>query len=215
MIRVGLVDGSLPAGTSGLLASRNFCPDDGCPLATTHASAMAATIALHAQDACFMSAAVFPGRLVTNLQTVCDALDWLAGDPPDLVLCSFGVTHSSLDLALAAARLQQVGCLIIASAPARGVPVYPSAFEGVISVQGDARCGPGEVSRLDLPQATYGACPVANEYPHIRGASAAAAHLAGLLAGSDLILQAPVDRILERSIRYVGRERKAHEACKL
>lgn len=208
MIRVGLVDGALPAGTPGLVASRSFCPNDGNPLAATHASAMAATIALHAPDACLVSAAIFPGRLAANLQTVCDALDWLAGDPPHLVLCSFGMAHSSLELFLAVSRLQQAGSLIVASAPARGSPVYPAALEGVISVQGDARCGPNELSRLDLPQATYGACPVAHDYPDIRGASAAAGHVAGLLASAGRKSGAPAEETLRGSIRHVHRERK-------
>lgn len=212
MIRVGLVDGALPEDFPGLGASRLFCPHDGAVAATHHATAMAATIASHAPDVGFLGAVVFAGRLATSLQSVCDALHWLAADPPDIVLCSFGMANASLELLLAAARLQQAGCVIVASAPARGAPVFPAAFDDVISVQGDARCRPDEISRLDLPQAAYGASPVAHGHPDVRGASAAAAHLAGLLAGAGPVSIGSAARTLGGFVRYTGCERKTSSA---
>ncbi|MEE2864020.1 MAG: hypothetical protein VYE69_02280, partial [Pseudomonadota bacterium] len=83
---------------------------------------------------------------------------------------------------------------------------------GVLSVQGDARCGKAELSKLDLPQATFGACPMAAGREDIRGASAAAAHLAGLLARS---VQGSEGRGLvglETFVRYRGRERRGDKA---
>lgn len=207
MIRIGLIDGPLPADLSGLEGQKWFCDADGMPSAERHASAMAATIRSHAgADLQFINAVVFPGRLVTSQQTVCDAVNWLAEHGPDIVLCSFGMAQSSVDLRLGISRLQNTGCMVVASAPARGDPVYPAAVEGVISVQGDARCEPEELSRLDLPQASFGACAVSASDPDIRGASPAAAHMAGLLArhwqGTGTL------SALTPEIRYQGRERR-------
>jgi hypothetical protein len=81
-----------------------------------------------------------------------------------------------------------------------------------LSVQGDARCAPEELSRLDLPQASYGACPVAVGAPDIRGASPAAAHLAGILAKSIGTSAGEPTAGLEDFVRYRGREQRRHEA---
>jgi hypothetical protein len=205
MIRIGLIDGPLSSDYPGLEAQKWFCDADGTSGADRHACAMAETIRSYAgPDLQILNAVVFPGRLVTSRQAVCDALEWLADTKPGIVLCSFGMANSSIELRIGITRLQDTGCLVVASAPARGDPVYPAAFERVVSVQGDARCNSGELSRLDLPQATFGACPIATGDPEIRGASAAAAHMAGMLAQhwqEEALLSAPT-----RLIRYRGRE---------
>ncbi|WP_346895809.1 hypothetical protein [uncultured Roseibium sp.] len=208
MIRIGLVDGPLPETHPVLSEQARLCEADGSPAAANHASAMADTIKAQAGEVHFINAVVFPGRLATSAGTVCAALDWLAENPPEIVLCSFGMAQPSIELTARAHVLMQAGSLVVASAPACGEPVYPAAIDGVVSVQGDARCLPGELSRLDLPQATYGACPAAICDPDIRGASVAAAHMAGLLARlwrgtADDTLTA-----LETAIRYHGRERR-------
>lgn len=211
MIRVGLIDGALPPDWPGVTARRRFCTIDGADLSRKHASAMATTIGAYCEDFEIINAVVFPGSLSTTLGMVCDALEWLGDDPPDIVLCSFGSARASVELSVMTSRLQNAGSLVVASAPARGNPVFPAAYPDVISVQGDARCGPGEISRLDLPQATYGACPQALGVPEIRGASAAAAHAAGLLAQSGTT-SAPVSSgDLLQHVRYTGRERKSPE----
>ncbi|MHA7777782.1 S8/S53 family peptidase [Roseibium sp. M-1] len=208
MIRVGLIDGALPQTWPGLRAQARFCEADGVSLAQNHAEAMAQTVAYHAGDVDFLNAVIFPGQLSTRVESVCAALDWLANDPPEIVLCAFGMARSSIDLAVAVARLQRAGCLVVASAPARGGQAYPAAFDGVLSVQGDARCARGELSRLDLRQATYGACPDAAGAQGIRGASAAAAHFAGMLAKSMKPEGAAPMAGLEPFIRFHGRERR-------
>ncbi len=208
MIRIGLIDGALPDARADLFDQIRLCEADGSPAAENHAGAMADTIRAQAGEVHFVNAVVFPGRLATSVATVCAALDWLVENPPEIVLCSFGMALPSVELTAKTHALLQAGSLIVASAPARGEPVYPAAIDGVVSVQGDARCLPGELSRLDLPQATYGACPAATCNPDIRGASVAAAHMAGLLAKhwrgtADNTLAA-----LETAIRYHGRERR-------
>lgn len=204
MIRIGLIDGALPKDWPGLERQAWFCESDGTPHAGMHASAMAKTFQAHAPYVQIVNAVVFPGRLATSHIPVCATLDWFCKDPPEIVLCAFGMARSSVELGIVVARLQQAGSTIIASAPARGGLVYPAALYGVLSVQGDARCGLQELSRLDLPHAVFGACPEAAGFPEIRGASPAAAHAAGLLAAC----QAEAGRgarCLEGHVRYRGR----------
>lgn len=212
MIRVGLIDGALPGDWPGLAGQEWFCRPDGAELASGHADAMAQTVCTHAQDVLLLNAVVFPGQLSTTLDTICAAFSWLAEDPPDIVLCAFGMARSSVELSVAVARLQRAGCLMVASAPARGGQAYPAAYDGVLSVQGDARCGKAELSKLDLPQATFGACPMAAGREDIRGASAAAAHLAGLLARSVQGSERNALVGLETFVRYRGREQRGDGA---
>lgn len=208
MTRIGLVDGALPADWPGLERQAWLCEADSAPHASQHAAALARTIQIHAPATKIVNAVVFPGRLATAVPYVRAALDWFADDPPDIVLCAFGMARSSVDLSIAVSRLQQAGTIFIASAAARGGLVYPAAFYGVLSVQGDARCAPSELSRLDLPHAVFGACPEAAGYPEIRGASPAAAHVAGMLAGCKARDRAKVSDCLEALVRYRGRERR-------
>jgi len=212
MTRVGLIDGPLPEDWPGLERQAWFCEADGTLYSCAHAAAMAKTIQAHAPDAKIINAVVFPGRLATSLPAVCAALDWLGQDPPDILLCAFGMARSSVDLGIAVARLQQAGSTLIASAPARGGLVYPAGLYGVLSVQGDARCGAEELSRLGLPQAVFGACPEAVGFPDIRGASPAAAHATGLLAACE---GGRGVRCLERVVKYRGRERKGQRVDKV
>jgi len=208
MIRIGLIDGPLPKDFPDLAGQARFCPEDGSPHARHHAMAMAETIRSHRDRIAFINAAVFPGQLSTSLQAVCDALDWLASSPPDIVLCSIGIARPSTELFVKINAFLQAGSLVVASAPARGNKVYPAAIDGVISVQGDARCGPKDLSRLDLPNAAFGACPVAAGHPDIRGASPAAAHMAGHLAQNWQGSAAETLEALGPAIRYRGRERR-------
>ncbi|MEW4458573.1 hypothetical protein AB1K42_10800 [Roseibium algicola] len=212
MIRVGLIDGALPGDWPGLVGQEWFCRPDAAELASGHAEAMAQTVCTHAADVLLFNAVVFPGQLSTTLDAICAGLSWLAEDPPDIVLCAFGMARSSVELSVAVARLQRAGCLMVASAPARGGQAYPAAYDGVLSVQGDARCGPAELSKLDFPQATFGACSMAAGREDIRGASAAAAHLAGLLARSVQGSERNALVGLETFVRYRGRERRGDKA---
>ena len=212
MIRVGLIDGALPPGWPGLHRQSLFCKADGIPLAQRHAEAMARTIRFHAGDVAFQNAVIFPGRLATSMDGVCAAMEWLAEEPPEIVLCAFGMARCPVALAVATSRLQQAGCLIVGSAPARGGTAYPAACDHVFSVQGDARCAPQEVSRLDLPHATFGACPEAVGEADIRGASPAAAHLAGLLAKSVQAAGRSVQQGVDDFVRFRGREQRGRAA---
>lgn len=208
MIRAALIDGALSAGTPGLAAQAWFCEADGGETASRHAAAMAASLRPPESDLRLVNAVVFPGRLATSVAAVCRALDWLLAEPPEIVLCAFGLARAAVELQVKVKALQAGGSLVVAAAPARGAPVYPAALDGVVSVQGDARCAPGEISRLDLPQAAFGACPVARGHDEIRGASAAAAWTAGLLAENWRGSPAATLGTLAPAVRFRGRERR-------
>ena len=112
---------------------------------------------------------------------VAAALDWLSGEGARIVNMSLGLGHDREVLRRACEHAHGAGVILIASAPARGGPVYPAAYDQVVAVTGDARCGPGEVSDLLGLQAdfgTYGGDPSSARV----GASIAAAQFAGLAA---------------------------------
>ncbi|WP_027234614.1 S8/S53 family peptidase [Leisingera caerulea] len=203
---IALVDGPLAAETPGLAARMDLCelhPRAAESPAALHASHMAAAIHTNAPGARFLGLSIFPGRLATSLATVAETLRLAAESEAEIVHCSFGHAEASPLLAEAVAAVLAAGKRLVASAPARGASVYPAGCDGVLSVQGDARCAPGQWSRLDLPGARFGACPGGPGAP-VRGASLAAAHFTGLLAracmdgGAGEMLQAP---------SFTGRER--------
>ncbi len=203
---IALIDGPLAADTPGLTARTGICdlhPRAAESPAAQHASHMAAAIRSNAPEARLLNLAIFPGRLATSLATVAKALHRAAESEAAVIHCSFGHTDASPLLTDAVAAVLQAGKLLVASAPARGAPVFPAACSGVLSVQGDARCTPGQWSRLDQPGAHFGACPGGPDMP-VRGASLAAAHFTGLLArarmngGVKEFLQIPA---------FTGRER--------
>ena len=212
MIRVALLDGALPSAFPDLAAQRRFAKADGAMSASVHALAMATTIHRHAPHVNFVNGIIFPGRLVTSVAVLCDALEWIGQDPPEIVHCSFGLARASLELEMRVRALEKAGSLIVASAPARGEPVYPAALEGVVSVQGDARCKPEDVARLDLPGALFGACVISPEAPDIRGASIAAAHVCGMLAADWAGGAAETLRVFAHRTRYHGCERRIGQA---
>ncbi|QAX32443.1 hypothetical protein [Leisingera sp. NJS204] len=205
---IALIDGPLAADTPGLAARTDFCelhPRAAESPAAQHAGYMAAAIRANAPAVQVLNLTIFPGRLATSLATVAKVLHHAACSKAQIVHCSFGHASASPELVEAVAAVLQAGKLLVASAPARGAPVYPAACIGVHSVQGDARCAPGQWSQLDLPGARYGACPGGPGIP-VRGASLAAAHFTGLLARAGTggrgkaLLQTPA---------FTGRERIA------
>ncbi len=183
MSRVALIDGLLPEGFPGLAARIDLAGGAAAESpAGRHAAAMAAALRAGAPEAEILNLAIFPGRMATSLATLVAALDRARAEGAGLVLCALGLARPDPTLDAAIVALHEAGACVVAAAAARGGPVWPAACEGVLSVQGDARCGPGAWSRLDLPTAEWGACPRAASDPEIMGASVAAAHLAGIAA---------------------------------
>lgn len=175
-LRVALVDGPLAPDHPRLgrrLALREGPAESPAGL---HAAALAGAVLRHAPEAVIDSLVVFDGGLSTDAASVAAALGAAGG--AEVVLCAFGLARDDPAIAAATAALLARGALVVAASPARGGPVWPAAIPGVIAVQGDARCGPEHWSHL--APGRFGACPAAGA--GVRGASAAAGHLAGHLA---------------------------------
>jgi hypothetical protein len=83
------------------------------------------------------------------------------------------------------------GLVLIAATPARGAPVCPAAYPGVLRVTGD----------------DYGACPHGLADTPV-GASLAAAHVTGLLAKGLGTVDTNVILTLGRAVCFRGRERR-------
>lgn len=183
-VSIGLVDGPLDRESAAVTAVKWFRESEENAAARQHAGAIANAIRRHAPDAMFRNAVIFGGGLTTSRSAVVEALRWLRTEPPDIVHCSFGVPAGDEDLAGVVRELVDIGAVVVASAPARGAMVYPAGLPGVIAVQGDARCGPDDLSWLNIAQADFGAHVFCTPDSPVRGASAAAAHFTGHLAAA-------------------------------
>ena len=175
--------------------------------AGVHAASVAATILSVTTSARFISIPVFTGRLSATAANLAEALTLAAGTPADIIHCSLGLARNDADVARAIEALD--GRIVLASAPARGGPVWPAAHASVIGVQGDARCRFGEWSCLALQSADYGACPYGPAGSDAAGASIAAANLTGILAARSMRTPAQARALLDQQANYRGRERKS------
>ncbi len=210
-VTVGLVDGALEADSPVLLSQHLFVETDEEGHGKAHAAALAATIRYHASSVRFVNAVVFGSRLTCRRADVAAAVDHLLQDPPRILHCSFGLVEGDDALADAFARAVKACDVVVASMPARGSITFPAAFPGVIAVQGDARCGPGEISYLATDRADFGAHSRAVMDDKIRGSSAATAHISGriaamLAAGADI--RDTLDT-LRLTAAYTGPERRS------
>jgi hypothetical protein len=200
-LRLALIDGPLAAGHPAL-GRQVFLRDAPAESpAGTHAAALAAAVLAHAPEAVIDNVVVFDGRLATDAATVARALEAALGAA--LVLCAFGLSRDDPAIRAAVAGCLDGGALVVAAAPARGPASYPAALPGVVAVQGDARCGPDQWSVLTPGR--FGACPQAG--PEVRGASAAAGHLAGHLARM-LHARAGAVAAIEAGAAFRGPERR-------
>ncbi len=207
MIRLALIDGPLAPDHPALDRQERFRDGPQGP-ASAHAAALADAVLTGCASARIENLAIFSGGLSTDAATVARALGAVRAE---VTLCAFGLTRPDPSILAAVAALLARGTTIIAASPARGVAVWPAACPGVIAVQGDARCTPGDWSHLALPHATFGACPAIPGHPGVAGASAAAGHLAGIAAR----MQAEVGTAEDLASRLVagakwhGRERRS------
>ena len=195
-LRVGLLDsGIAPRLTDHVLAARRFhLASDGAGVESApadavdagHGSALAEIVLATAPGAGLLDARIFSASQPSAPAIAAAGLDWLVGEGARIVTMSFGLRHDRAVLRKACANAALAGVILLGAAPARGAPVWPAAYDGVIRVTGDARCAAGEVSALDSAQADVGAHPRPldnhGEDAGIGGASFAVAHVAGLLA---------------------------------
>ncbi len=204
--KIALIDGPLPEDFEALGVRELFCdPYNNVSKtpASRHACQMANAILRNEPDAQIDNYVVFPELLCTSISSICDALDRASRSDATLIHCSFGIARNEPRLARAVSAILSSGRAIVASAPARGGPVYPAAYRGVTAVQGDARCRPQDWSWLNLPHADFGACPMGCD-PQIAGASTAAAHFTGLYARQ---IRLGRDQGMAHLATYRGRER--------
>lgn len=181
-----------------------------------HGSALARVIVAASPQSKLLIARIFQDRLVTQPLVVAAALDWLREVGARLVNLSFGLRQDRDVLRASTARALEAGMLLFAAAPARGPPIFPGAYPGVIRVSGDARCSPEEISVLGGAQADFGAHPGPSQgfsgAGTAGGASFAVAHLTGIvaahLAERPNADRAQVWRFVAAKAVYHGREHR-------
>jgi subtilisin family serine protease len=119
------------------------------------------------------------------------AILWALEEGADLIHMSLGLRADRSVLAGAVDSAIKEGCIVVASAPARGEVTFPARYPEVIRATGDARCGRDQISVLNSVQADFGGCPryvrkrvaSATELGGFGGASIGAAHVTRLLVG--------------------------------
>lgn len=218
--RIGIVDSGCPEDWMPGGRSAGFVLADGqvaCVPATPdrlgHGSAIGGVIRHIAPHSPLLVAQVFHQRFTTTAVQVAAAIDWLVGEGADVINLSLGLSQDRPVLADACVRALESGVIVCAASPARGDPVYPSAYQGVFRMTGDARCARDELSWLATRHADFGA--------HVRplegalagsGASIGCAHLAGHVArllGAGVQQEAgAIAEALKAQARYRGPERR-------
>lgn len=216
-LRVGVVDSGHSDGQAALVAGGQCfrlsdAGLDALPLTPDvlgHGSAVIQAISARAPQARFSVAQVFDGRGVTSPLQIAAALHWLGEQGVRLVNLSLGVRQDRPILREAVADLRVAGVLVCASSPARGEPVFPAAYPGVIRVTGDARCAEGEWSWLDSPFADFGAAVrVGGQAGASLGCAAFCGHLAALLGEFPQASNEALIGLMRERAHYRGIERK-------
>jgi Subtilase family len=208
VIRVGLVDTAVEPSLAGsIAAARDFGAAPPGAETCGHGTAVARIVLHHAPQARLLCAQAFGADGRAEAAAVAEALRWLVAKRARLINLSLGLAHDRPVLRAAVAEALSRGSILVASTPARGARVYPASYPDVLRVTGDARCGPGEISALGGVPADYGAC-ARDLDGRPGGASLAAAHVTGLLA-RDLMSGAGAAAVLERAVRFHGRERRS------
>lgn len=190
-VRIGVVDSGCAAVQAPQVAASAAFARVGAEVVQAPAEvdvlnhgSRVADILLHcAPQAELVVAQVFRERLTTTAAQVAAAIDWAVASGARLVNLSLGLREPRPVLAEACARARAAGVVLCAASPARGDPVFPAGFAGVLRVTGDARCAPAEFADLCAGHADFGA--------HVRpldgglagaGASMACAWLSGAVA---------------------------------
>ncbi len=216
---VGIVDSGGALGLPGVVAARSFAAGDDGGIRCTesgddrlgHGSQIARLIKELGGDIGLLSAQVFAGTRTSSPAQVAAAINWLVDDGAALINISLGVRRADAGLRLACERAAAAGVILVASAPARGAPVFPAAYPQCIAVSGDARCAETEISWLGGANADFGAHPCAVPGDaSASGASFAAARLSArvsrLLCQGMAANAVPVK--LRAEARYHGPERR-------
>lgn len=220
---VGLLDSGVSRDTHCHAATRIaldaqgacvYSPDS--PDRLGHGAAIARIILAGAPGTKLVSAQIFHDTLTTSPALIARGLHWTMNEGARLIVMALGVRADRAVLAEACQTALAAGGVLVAAAPARGRPVYPAHYDGVISAMGDARCGPGDISALMTSRAHFGAAPQADDilganHP-LRGASCATARIAARLAAQlEIAPHASARDLMERlaqSARFQGPEQR-------
>ena len=240
-VKVAVIDSGLSVAVASQLGvclhgSVAFAADPSCgavcsvaPVADClgHGTEVTRLVMAAAPAAHLLSAQVFAGHDPVSSAVVAAAIDWAVVRGAQLINLSLGLRADSAVLRQACREAQAAGVLLVGSAPARGGPVYPATYAGVIAVSGDARCAPGQWSLIECtPEGTalIGACPGAQPRDATssaehrvpgRGASYAAARITGILAA--MLARTPANHrddvlaYLATGAAFIGRERRSQE----
>jgi len=126
-------------------------------------------------------AQVFSDRFTTTPSQVAAAIHWLLEQQVDLINLSLGLRANRPGLQAASATAHDEGIPVCASTPARGDPVYPAAYPGVLRMTGDARCTRDEWSCLATQYADFGG-HVRSPDNRVAGASIGTGYMSGHIA---------------------------------
>ncbi len=213
-ILVGVIDSGVASGFPGLVAARRFDADGGAQAVddrSGHGTGIARLLREHGGRPGLLVAQVFAQTQRCSPAQIAAALEWLVASGAALVNLSVGLRRAAACLRRACERAEAAGVILVASAPARGAPVYPAAYAQCIAVSGDARCADDEISWLGSANADFGAHPFL--LPGDRqsgGASYAAARVSGRIARL-LAAGTPgtaIAETLRAQCRYHGPERR-------
>jgi subtilisin family serine protease len=213
-VRVGIVDSGCHPAIEPVAARAFLRRGDrvvSCavqPDRLNHGSSVSSAILGLAPAVELYLAQVFTAQLTTSALQIAAALEWLCDQRVQLVNLSLGLRHDRDVLRTACARATAGEVLICASSPARGEPVFPAAYPGVLRITGDARCDVDQFSWLNSRFADYGACPSSRDGT-AAGASMGCAHLSGHIARF-LTLErgAAVREWLQANAAFIGPERR-------
>jgi hypothetical protein len=180
-----------------------------------HGSTIAQIVCATHRAVDLLIAQVFAEQRSCSPRMVAAAIDWLVASGAAVVNMSFGIRHPDAELRLACERAYAAGVILVCAAPARGGPVFPSAYPFCIAVAGDARCRETEISWLGTAAIDFGASPHA--IPGSSGSGGASFAVARITARvADLLGRGlppqGLSAALRSQCRYRGPERRVSAA---
>jgi hypothetical protein len=214
--KVALIDSG--AGKHAV-AQGHFDPEGGGPFdvgvdPTGHGSRLAQVLHEFARPHQLILGQVFGGATPTTVAAITAAISWALEQKAHLIHLSLGLLTDRPSLAQAIERATEAGSLVVAATPAQGRPVYPAAYPAVIAATGDARCAPGEISRLASSRFGGRAFFHSQHLGVGRGASVGAAFVTAAIL-NHCPTGATFDEVVDtlgQQARYDGPEKRSHHA---